>query len=601
METNLSTLEATDVRAAVNITRRLAAIAFLDVAEWSRLVEKDDVETMRAWKALRVDIVEPKIREQGGRQLEIRGDGILVEFPSAVAAVTWALDVQRTLLPIEPARRANPLRVRIGINVEDVIVDEGQLIGDGVNIAARIHQAAEPGQIVITHAVRDYIWNKMPVSFRDLGDQELKHISRSIRVFEVGAPTSVATIPPQSQPQFSWTRRPSLAVLPFRNIGDDPGQTYFGDGITEEIITRLARSHSLYVIARSSTLRYRDSQMAPRQIASELGVRYLLEGSVRRQAAQLRIAAELVDAVSNHTIWADRFDGADDNIFAFQDQIATSIAGALEPKLYQTEATRALKKPTESLDAYDCVLRALSLLYRFNGNDFATAGSFLRRALALDPHFAEAQAYYAWWLNLAAGEGRSSDAAGDRAKAISAAMAAVQLDPNDAFCLAVAGHVQAFLAKDLRGAVDLFDRALVANENSAFAWGVSASTYCFLGQPDEALARIRNAWRLSPFDPLSFWFLTVSGLAEFVASRYDQAIGWLRKAERRNPRFIACFRTLAASLALSGEIAAAEAAGTALLSIDPHFKVSSFTSWYPLPPDALERLGSGLRLAGLPE
>src|SRR5262245_13504610 len=350
----------------------------------------------------------------------------------------------------------------------------------------------------------------MPVSLRDLGDQELKHISRAIRVFEVGASTTVAAIPPQSQPQFSWMRRPSLAVLPFRNIGDDPGQAYFGDGITEEIINRLARSHSVYVIARSSTLRYRNTQMPPRQIASELGVRYLLEGSVRRQASQLRIAAELVDALSNHTIWADRFDGTNDNIFAFQDQIAASIAGALEPKLYQSEATRVLKKPTESLDAYDCVLRALSLLYKFNDSDFAAAGTFLRRAVALDPHFAEAHAYHAWWLNLAAGEGRSTDPAGDRAKAIMAAVTAIHLDPNDAFCLAVAGHVQAFLAKDLKGAVDLFDRALIANENSAFAWGVSASTYCFLGQPDEALARLRNAWRLSPFDPLSFWFLTVS-------------------------------------------------------------------------------------------
>jgi tetratricopeptide (TPR) repeat protein len=276
--------------------------------------------------------------------------------------------------------------------------------------------------------------------------------------------------------------------------------------------------------------------------------------------------------------------------------------GTLEPKLYQAEAARALTKPTESLDAYDCVLRALSLLYTLNDRQFLEAGEYLQRAVALDPSYAQAHAYLAWWLNLLRGEGRSTDAAGDAEKAVRAATRAVELDPDDAFCLAVAGHIQGFLNKNLDSAMDLFDRALRLNENCAFAWGVSASTYCFLGRPDEALERLRNAWRLSPFDPLTFWFCTVAGIAEFVASRYDQAIGWLRKAQRLNPRFAACHRTLAASLALAGDIEAAKAASQQLLSVDPRFRVSVFVSWYPLRRrEDLERLAAGLRLAGLPE
>jgi TolB-like protein/Tfp pilus assembly protein PilF len=586
----------------VTITRRLAAVVFADVAGWSRLVEKNDVDTLRAWKALRADIIEPRTREHGGRLLEVAGDAVLIEFPSAVAAVNWALDTQRAMAHQEPERHAPRLTLRIGINVEDVIVDEEKLIGDGVNIAARVHQVASPGEIVVTGAVRDFVWNKIPVAFGDLGERELKNISRPIRLYRVEAPATGATIPVRSQPHLSWTRRPAVAVLPFRNLGGNPEEGYFGDGITEDIISGLSHSHSLYVIARNSTLRYRDRQMDPREIAAELGVRYILQGSVRRQAPRLRISSELIDAVSNRTVWAEKFDGGDDEIFDFQDRIAASIVGALEPRVYQVEAAHAFEKPTESLDAYDCVLRALSLLYTFDDADFAEAGGYLRRAVALDPLYAQAHAYLAWWYNLATGEGRSGDLAADSGKAALASMTAVELDPNDAFCLAVAGHIQAYLKRNLETAVDMFDRALQVNENSAFAWGVSGSTYCFLGRPDEAMERLRNAWRLSPFDPLNFWFCTVAGLAEFVASRYDQAIGWLRKAQRMNARFVACHRTLTASLALSGDIEAARIAAKDLLSVVPAFRVSVIASTYPLRrPGDLERLVEGLRLAGVPE
>ncbi len=586
----------------VTITRRLAAIVFADVVGWSRLIEKNDVSTLRAWKALRADVIEPRIREHGGRLLEIAGDAVLIEFPSAVAAVAWAVDTQRALSHQEPEKDTTQLALRIGINVEDVIVDEDKLIGSGVNIASRIHQIASPGEIVVTASVRDYVWNKMPIAFSDMGERELKNIGRPIQIYRVETPASDATISARSQPHLSWTRRPAIAVLPFRNLGGDPEEGYFGEGITEDIISGLAHSHSLYVIARNSTLRYRDHHMETRDIASELSVRYILQGSVRRQASRLRISTELIDAVRNRTIWAEKFDGADDEIFEFQDRIAASIVGTLEPRVYQVEAVRAFEKPTESLDAYDCVLRALSLLYTFDDRDFAEAGGYLQRAITLDPLYAQAHAYLAWWFNLSTGEGRSADPAGDREKAARASATAVELDPDDAFCLAVAGHIQAYLRKNLETAVDMFGRALQLNENCAFAWGVSGSTYCFLGRPDEAMEQLRNAWRLSPFDPLNFWFCTVAGLAEFVAGRYDQAIGWLRKAQRMNSRFVACHRMLTASLALSGDIEAARAAAKDLLSVVPAYRVSVVASTYPLRRQGdLERLVEGLRLAGVPE
>jgi len=310
----------------------------------------------------------------------------------------------------------------------------------------------------------------------------------------------------------------------------------------------------------------------------------------------------LIDATTGRTLWADKFDGQDSEIFEFHDRIATRIAAEIEPKVYQAESARALIKPTDSLDAYDCVLRALSLLYSLDVQQFADAGEFLQQAVTLDPSYAQAHAYLAWWLNLKRGEGRSVDLKGDTQKAISVAMRAVELDSEDAFCLAVAGHIQGFLNNSLDAAVELFDRALQLNENSAFAWGIGGSTYCFLGRPDEAFERLRNAWRLSPFDPLNFWFCTVAGIAEFVAGRYDQAIGWLRKAQRLNPRFSACNRTLTASLALAGDLEAARTTAKQVLAVEPGFRVSVFASWYPLRrPGDLERYVDGLRLADLPE
>jgi adenylate cyclase len=582
------------------INRRLAAIAFADVAGFSRLMALNDVETVRRWKALRTQVMEPHMIRHGGRLVDLAGDGMLVEFTSAVNAVRWAADVQR-------ARHAAPndndpfaLHLRIGINVDDVIAEDGRLQGDGVNIASRIHQAAEPDQIVVTGAVREYVMNRIPVVFHDLGTPPMKNIGRPIRVFAIewaeGGKGDLIT-----QPYLQWASRPTIAVLPFRTIGGNDDDRYFGDGITDEIITGLSRSRGLYVIARSSTLRYRDRGKDLRQIAGELDVRYVLDGSVQRQKTRLRINCELMDVVANRPIWAERFEGSTDDLFEFQDRIAASILGKLEMRVRAVEAAHVRDHPTESLDAYHCVLKAMASLYLFTPESYQSAGELLERAIALDPYYPQAYAYLAWWLNFRIGEGWSENPDADRARALAISQRAIELDSEDPFVLAVGGHILSFLGRKPSEAIELFDRALALNQNLAFAWGLSALTLAYLGRPDEALGRLQNVWRLNPFDPLTFYYWITTGIAEFVAGRYDEAIAWLRKCKRANPRFIAGLRMLAASFALSGNEADARAVAQELLTIEPSFRVSTFISWYPLQrAEDLARLEAGLRAAGLP-
>jgi adenylate cyclase len=584
------------------INRRLAAIAFADVAGFSRLMALRDVDTVLRWKSLRSEIMEPHMARHGGRVAEIAGDAVLVEFPSVVNAVRWAADVQRAQERTKSDMDPLALHLRIAINVDDIIDEDGILQGDGVNIASRIHQAAEPGQIVVTAAVRDYVINRLPLIFHHLGTPVMKNITRTIHVYSVEWSESDRG-DPIAQPYLQWASRPTLAVLPFRTISGTDDDSYYGDGITDSIITGLSRNRSLYVIARNSTLRYRDGGGKDlRQIASELDVRYLLGGSVQRQGTRLRINTELTDITGNVSIWAQRYEGSTDELFEFQDRITSSILSSIEPRVRAVETARLGDRPTESLDAFHCVLRAMSLLYSFTAESYQEAGALLERAIVLDPAYAQAHAYLAWWLNFRIGEGWSDDRDADRARALIVSQRAIELDHDDPFALAVAGHILSFMGNSPEEAMELFEQALALNQNSSLAWGLSALTLAYLGRADEALERLQNVWRLNPFDPLNFYFWIVAGIAEFVAGRYDEAIVWLRRSRRANPRFIACLRTLAAALALSGDEAGAELAARQLLEIEPSFRVSTFVSWYPLRRrDDLDRLTKGLRAAGLPE
>jgi TolB-like protein len=443
--------------------------------------------------------------------------------------------------------------------------------------------------------------NRLPLTFHDLGTPPMKNIARLVRVYTVQWTEGVRG-DPIAQPYLQWASRPTLAVLPFRTIRGTEDESYYGEGITDEIITGLSRNRSLYVIARNSTLRYRERGKDLRQIATELDVRYVLDGSVQRQGTRLRINTELTDIMGNISIWAQRYEGSTDDLFEFQDRIAASILSSIEPRVRAVETARMGDRPTESLDAYHCVLRAMSLLYFFTEESYREALKLLERAIVIDPSYAQAYAYLGWWLNFRIGDGWSKDPDKDKARALSVSRRAIELDREDPFALAVAGHILSFLGKNPEEGLDLLEEALALNQNLAFAWGLSALTLAYLGRPDEGLERLQNVWRLNPFDPLNFYFWIVAGIAEFVAGRYNEAIVWLRKCRRANPRFLAGLRMLAASLAISGDEAAARAIAQELLAIEPSFRVSAFVSWYPLRrQDDLSRLEKALLAAGLPE
>lgn len=588
------------MEAAVRIVRRLAAIAFADVVGWTHLVEQDDVAAATAWKAIQVELITPHMPAFGGRLIEVAGDAVLVEFSSAVEAVRWAIDLQQRLADRRASDRNNPIHMRIGISIEDVIVDEHKLLGDGVNIASRVHQTANPDEVVVTQAVRDFVRNKLPIRMDDLGEQHLKHISRPVRIYRLSAGDCAVTgTERRIQPHLMWENRPTVAVLPFRSEGAE-ADPYFGDGMTEEIITSLALNRSLFVIARNSTLRFRGHRSSAGDIAGQLGVRYLLEGSVRRHGSRLRINAVLIDAGADREIWSDHYDGVDEDLFTFQDQIAASISAAIDPQVQEAEIARLRDRPTESFSAYDCVLRGLSVQYNLNDRDLALAGDSFRRAIELDPQYAQAYAHLAWWHNLRIGEGRSGNVGEDHQRAAEFSRRGVQLDPRDAWALSVAGHIHAFLSKRFSAALEMFDQALQINPSCAAAWAFSGTTLAYMGRGDEAMARVRNALRLSPFDRLSFWFCTTNGIASIVAERYDEAVSWLGKAQRLNPRYRATARMLIAALGLSGDLVQARELAREFLNDEPDFTVSGFASWYPLQPPHLERVLEGMRQAGLP-
>lgn len=576
---------------------RLSAFAFADVAGYSRLMEADQVGTVRDWARVRDTVLDPKLREHHGRLVSGAGDAILAEFPSATDAVAWALDVQRAIA--ETPETGHNVQVRIGINVDDVVDDGATLQSEGVIIAARIHQLASPGEVVVTRLARDIVANRLSVFFRDRGWPQLKNIDRPVQVFAV---EEMSEEPDIVRPHANWESKPTLAVLPFRDENAPESERYFGEGITENIINGVSRSRAMFVVARTSALHFAGRTTPAKEIAAALGVKYLLSGTVHRQKDKLRISTELVDVDRNRAVWAEKFTGDRGDLFEFQDRIAASIIATLEPKVLSAEAANLGNRSTSSLDAYDCVLRALSLLYQFRNTSYAQAMSLLERAVQLDPGYAQAHAYLAWCLNFWVAEGHSSDLAADKARGIHHAARAVELDPEDAMVLSIRAHVMSFQELRVREGLSLLDEALRLNENLPLAWCLSATSQAYLGNGEEARELMKNVWRLTPYDPLNFFFWTAAGLAEFVAGQYDSAIQWLQKSRRAKPNFRADLRLLAASLALSGRTDEARRMGAELLDADPAFSISAFMSWYPLEvEEARDRLALGLAQANLPE
>jgi adenylate cyclase len=500
--------------------RRLAAILAADIVGYSRLMEADEAGTLARVKTLRAEFLHPKVAEYGGRVVKTTGDGTLIEFPSAVDAVQHAIDVQR-----EMARRnadvpeATRIALRMGINIGDVILDGDDIYGDGVNVAARLEALAEPGGICISGAVRDHVGNRVEATFDDMGEQTVKNMSRPVRVYRARPSVDERYLPTQGG-SLPLPDRPSIAVLPFQNMSGDPEQEYFADGITEDIITELSRFRSLFVIARNSTFTFKGRSVDHAEVARTLGVRYLVEGSVRKAGARVRVTVQLIDAKTGHHLWAERYDRDLEDIFAVQDELTRAIVSILPGRLEDADRERAERKRTTDVTAYDHVLLGNEHWKRMWIERGDEARVHFQKAIEIDPHYARAYAAIAWTHNndmfLGVGTEHSLEAALENIEI------ALSLDDNDSWFHAVHGQILFQLGRD-QEAEAAFRRALALNPNDADAKALMANTLVYLGRWKDALLLINDAMRLNPFPPqLYHWYRAI---ALYSARAYGDAVG----------------------------------------------------------------------------
>ena len=571
-------------------TRRLAAILAADVAGYSRLIEADEEGTLGRLKALRADIIDPKIAGHKGRIVKTTGDGMLVEFASVVDAVRCASELQVAMAESNaPLPQDHRIEFRIGIHQGDIVVEDGDIFGDGVNIAARLEGLAEPGGICVSARVREDATGRLDLAFEDIGEQSLKNITRPVRVFRVAMGRKLVPEPPLALPD-----KPSIVVLPFANLSGDPEQEYFADGMVEEIITALSRIRWLFVIARNSSFTYKGQSVDVRQVGRELGVRYILEGSVRKGGNRVRITAQLIDATSGAHLWADRFDGSLERVFELQDQVAVSVAGIIEPTLQAAEIRRVAERPTNDLTAYDFYLRALPHASFFFAKDRnAQALDLLGGAIERDPGYGPALAAAAWCHAQLDVNGWADDREANRLKGIDLARRALQVAPDDPEVVGPAAFVLGWYGQDIDAAVGLIDRCLDLNPSSARSWYWSAVLRLFVGTPDLAIEHFETSMRLSPRDRFGAPLSGIGGALLF-SRRFEEAAAKLRASLEQHPTFALTYRFLAACYAHMGRLQEAREVVDRLRTIS-RVVVPSVTPFRN--PEHSELLLSGLRLA----
>ena len=586
------------------LQRRLAAILSADVVGYSRLMGVDEARTLSRLNALRRELIDPAIATHSGRIVKLMGDGALVEFPSAVDAVACAIEIQRLLREHDAGgSEVDPIRFRIGINVGDVIIAGEDILGDGVNIAARIEGIAEPGGISISEDAWRQVQGKVAANFVDTGEQSLKNIARPVRVYQLDLVQKTASAAQAPRPTLALPDKPSIAVLAFQNMSGDPEQEYFADGVVEDIITALSRFNNLFVIARNSSFTYKGRAVDVKQVDRELGVRYVLEGSVRKAAQQVRITAQLIDAASGAHLWGERFDGSISDIFDLQDQVTASVVGSITPKLEQAEIERAKRKPTESLDAYDHFLRGMACFHQHTKETLDEALRHFNQAVEADRGFASAHGMAAWCFAWRRTNGWTTDRAYETAEGVRLARRAAELARDDAIALYTAGFALAYLGGELSAGMDLISRALLINPNLALAWGMGGWVNNYLDEPDRAVEHFERAIRLSPLDPLMYTMQAGMAMAHFSASRNDEAAAWAVKAIRAQPSFLSALRIATACNALLSRQLEAEKYLAQLRAVDPEFCLSNLTDRLPtmLPPSYRAKMEEGMRKAGLPE
>jgi adenylate cyclase len=580
------------VLVAERAERRLTAILAGDIAGYSRLMCADEEGTLARLNVHRREFLEPKIAEHRGRIVKRTGDGILIEFASAVDAVRCAIEIQRGMgernANVTPDQR---IELRIGVHVGDIIIEEGDIFGDGVNIAARLESIAEPAGICISDDTYRQVRGKLDAAFEDDGEQTLKNIDYPVRVYRL----RIAGTAP-SAPRLALPEKPSIAVLPFQNMSGDTEQDYFADGVVEDLITGLSRIKWLFVIARNSTFVYKGQAVDVKKVGRELGVRYVLEGSVRKATNRIRITAQLIDAVSGHHVWADRYDGAIDDIFSLQDQITASVIGAVEPSLRRAEIERARRKRPDSLDAYDLYLRALPYAYANTPEDGREALALLEEALRLDPSYASAHGIAAWCHEQL--YNRAGFREENKTAALRHAAAAITHGSDDSVALCMAGFTIAIVGRDHEAALNAIDRSLALNSSYATGFAFSAIVRAVAGDYNTAIDHAQRAIRLNPLDPMGAQPYTSLVFAYLPLGRFEEAIAAAAKAIQLNPKFSFAHALYVICLVKVGRMDAARAAAAHLLELVP-FRVQMVTE-FPMKPEVAADWGKALRSAGIP-
>jgi adenylate cyclase len=590
--------------AEARVERRLAAILAGDIAGYSQLMGVDEEGTLRQLKAHRKELVDPKIVEHRGRIVKTTGDGMLVEFVSVVDAVRCAVDIQRGMAErnaeMPPDRR---IEFRFGINVGDIISDESDIYGDGVNVAARLEALAEPGGILVSRNVHDQVRDKLSFGFEDMGEQAVKNIARPIGVHRVSlAETTTETAVKStatSRTGLASSQRPSIAVLPFANMSGDPEQEYFADGISEDIITGLSKLRWFFVIARNSSFAYKGKAVDVKRAARELGVRYVLEGSVRKGGDRVRITAQLVDASTGNHIWADRYDGELTDVFALQDEITKKVVAAIEPKLLEAEGIRSQNRSSEDLGAWDMVMHANSLFWRMTKPEREAAGAMLKSAVERYPDYAPAHSMLAFMMLVSGNVSWSAMGREAQVKdAAALATRAAELDDSDPWAHLALGYA-AFTRRQTNVAAAEFQSALALNPNFAAAHGYLGWALAFDGRSDQAIPHLEVAIRMSPHDPQNAIFNTGLAVAHYLAGRYSEAIGFGRKAVQQRTAFTGGHRIYCASLAQAGQLEDARAELERLRELQPDISIAWIEKYGPYTPGPMAQFLEGMRKAGL--
>jgi len=576
-------------------TRYTAATVFIDVVGYSRLMGSDEEGTHRRWMSMRENVIEPRVASGGGEVIKSTGDGLLLEFKNPLDAIRFALGTQ-LYLDQSSSEGGNPLQLRMSANVGDVIAEHDDIYGDGINIAARLQEFAGPGGIVISGAIHDQVKDHLRYQAAELGFLTLKNIERRIRAFKIAhhelRPPAVSV---------AHALKPSVAVLPLQMLGLEAGDAYLAQGIVHDIVASLAGIRELFVVSSTSTLGFTDPTTDAASVCHHLGVRYLVTGTLTRSSELLRMRVQLIDVDTKSMLWTNQYEASINQLFEVQEKIATSIAYALLPHIHISELKHAERKIPQSMNAYDLVLQGMYRLYRLGHDDMQVARTLFERALDHDPHYASAYALMAKWYILHIGEGHTTDFKADSREALRLASRALEFEPSDPMALAIFGHINSFLFAAYDRAIDAFDRAIGGTPNSAIAWSLSASTYCYLGDGPRAVARASYGISLSPLDPYAYFYQSALTNAHYTNETFDEAVHWGTKVMAAAPQFVANLRLLAASLVAAGSLDRAREVGAMHMRIDPSFSVEKYCSWYPIKQPARRvLLAERLIEAGLP-